>query len=569
MQTGPDNDSPSPGIRKCPTGIRGLDEITGGGLPQGRPTLISGAAGCGKTLLAMEFVVRGARDFDEPGVFMAFEESEDELIANVDSLGFALDSLVAQDRIALDGVRIERSEIEETGDYDLEGIFVRLGSAIAEVGARRVALDGIDALFAALPSEAIVRAELRRLFRWLKDQGVTAVITGEQGEKMLTRHGLEEYVSDCVIFLDHRVINQVATRRLRIVKYRGSRHGTNEYPALIDEQGFSVLPISSVCLDHRVSRERVPTGIPRLDAMLGGLGYFKGSSVLVSGTSGAGKSSVATAFADSICRQGGRCLYWSSEESPDQILRNMGSIGFDLQPHIERGLLSFHSVRPTLYGLENHLVSLHRLVQTLRPAAVILDPITNFAAVGDAAEVKTMLTRVIDFLKSAGITALFTSLTQGSDHPQLETTDEGVSSLIDTWLLLQMVQSAGERNRLLYVLKSRGMAHSNQVRELLLDDQGIHLADVFRGAGEFRTGSARIAQQGRDQSEAIALQRDRDRQRRLLELRRRDLAAQIQALEAQLAAVEEDAGSAATEESQQIAASAHEMAEISRVRGAD
>ncbi len=569
MQTGLDKDTPSSGIGKCPTGIRGLDEITGGGLPQGRPTLISGAAGCGKTLLAMEFVVRGARDFDEPGVFMAFEESEDELIANVDSLGFALDSLVARDLIALDSVRIERSEIEETGDYDLEGLFVRLGSAIAEVGARRVALDGVDALFAALPSEAIVRAELRRLFRWLKNQGVTAVITGEQGEKTLTRHGLEEYVSDCVIFLDHRVINQVATRRLRIVKYRGSRHGTNEYPALIDEQGFSVLPISSVCLDHRVSRERVPTGIPRLDAMLGGLGYFKGSSVLVSGTSGAGKSSVATAFADSICRHGGRCLYWSSEESPDQILRNMGSIGFDLQPHIEGGLLSFHSVRPTLYGLENHLVSLHRLVQTLRPAAVILDPITNFAAVGDAAEVKTMLTRVIDFLKSAGITALFTSLTPGSDHLQPETTDEGVSSLIDTWLLLQMVQSAGERNRLLYVLKSRGMAHSNQVRELLLDDQGIHLADVYTGAGEFRTGSARIAQQGRDQTEAIALQRDRDRQRRLLELRRRDLAAQIQALEAQLATVEEDTASAATQESQQIAASTHEMAEISRVRGAD
>jgi circadian clock protein KaiC len=569
MQTGLDKDTPSSGIGKCPTGIRGLDEITGGGLPQGRPTLISGAAGCGKTLLAMEFVVRGARDFDEPGVFMAFEESEDELIANVDSLGFALDSLVARDLIALDSVRIERSEIEETGDYDLEGLFVRLGSAIAEVGARRVALDGVDALFAALPSEAIVRAELRRLFRWLKNQGVTAVITGEQGEKTLTRHGLEEYVSDCVIFLDHRVINQVATRRLRIVKYRGSRHGTNEYPALIDEQGFSVLPISSVCLDHRVSRERVPTGIPRLDAMLGGLGYFKGSSVLVSGTSGAGKSSVATAFADSICRQGDRCLYWSSEESPDQILRNMGSIGFDLQPHIEGGLLSFHSVRPTLYGLENHLVSLHRLVQTLRPAAVILDPITNFDEVGDAAEVKTMLTRVIDFLKSAGITALFTSLTPGSDHLQPETTDEGVSSLIDTWLLLQMVQSAGERNRLLYVLKSRGMAHSNQVRELLLDDQGIHLADVYTGAGEFRTGSARIAQQGRDQTEAIALQRDRDRQRRLLELRRRDLAAQIQALEAQLATVEEDTASAATQESQQIAASTHEMAEISRVRGAD
>jgi circadian clock protein KaiC len=473
-----------PGISKCPSGIRGLDQITGGGLPRGRPTLIAGAAGCGKTLLAMEFIVRGAREFAEPGVFMAFEESEDELISNVRSLGFDLDDLVGTGRVALDGVQIERSEIEETGDYDLEGLFVRLGSAISAVGAKRVVLDGLDALFAALPSEAILRGELRRLFRWLKAKGVTAIITGERGDRTLTRHGLEEYVSDCVIFLDHRVMNQIATRRLRIVKYRGSRHGTNEYPILIDAQGFSVLPISSLRLEHRVSSESVSTGIPSLDEMLGRRGYFKGSSILVSGTAGAGKSSLAIAFADSICRHGGRCLYWSLEESPDQIVRNMTSIGFDLGAHLEAGRLHCHSVRPTLYGLENHLVRLHELVEALRPDAIILDPITSFTAVGDLTEVKVMLTRMIDFLKDVGITALFTGLTPGSDATELEHTDENVSSLIDTWLVLQMAQVDGERQRRLYVLKSRGMAHSHRVRELILDEGGIRLVETASAPGE-------------------------------------------------------------------------------------
>jgi circadian clock protein KaiC len=461
-------------LAKCPTGIRGLDEITEGGLPRGRPTLICGAAGCGKTLLAMEFIVRGAREFDEPGVFMAFEETEGELIENVGSLGFALDTLVTEGRVALDYVYLERSEIEETGDYGLDGLFVRLGSMIDETGARRVVLDGIEALFAALPSEGILRAELRRLFRWLKEQGVTAVITGEQGEKTLTRHGLEEYVSDCVLFLDHRVRNQVATRRLRVVKYRGSRHGTNEYPTLIDEYGISVLPISSIMLDHQVSRERVSSGIPALDAMLGGLGYFKGSSILVSGTAGAGKSSLAVAFADSLCRRGGRCLYWASEESSDQILRNMRSIGLDLAPHFASGRLHCHAVRPTLHGLESHLMSLHKLVETWQPQALILDPITNFAAIGDLAEVKLMLTRMIDFLKKSHITAIFTSLSAGID---LEQTDEGISTLIDTWLSVRMVECAGRRRRLLSVLKSRGMAHSSEVRILQLSEAGIELTE--------------------------------------------------------------------------------------------
>ncbi|TCT18836.1 circadian clock protein KaiC [Thiobaca trueperi] len=569
MQTGPQAVSHSPGLAKCRTGICGLDEITEGGLPQGRPTLVCGAAGSGKTLLAMEFIVRGARDLDEPGVFIAFEETEGELIANVRSLGFDLDDLIAQNRVALDYVYIERSEIEETGDYGLDGLFIRLGCMIEQVGARRVALDGVEALFTALSSEGILRAELRRLFRWLKEQGVTAVITGEQGQGTLTRHNLEEYVSDCVIFLDHRVNNQVATRRLRIVKYRGSRHGTNEYPALIDECGLSVLPISSVSLDHRVSRERVSTGIQRLDAMLGGQGYFKGSSVLVSGTAGAGKSSLAAAFADSVCRHGGRCLYWSSEESSAQILRNMSSIGFDLGRHIQSGLLHCFAIRPTLYGLENHLVRLHKLVVEQRPEAVILDPITNFAAVGDAAEVKIMLTRVIDFLKKEGITALFTSLAPGTGHGQLEHTDEGISTLTDTWLLLQMVQSAGERNRLLYVLKSRGMAHSNQVRELLFSERGIDLADVYTGAGQVYAGSDRLAQQARDQTAALAQRQAAERRRRTLQQKRSGLLARIHALQAQLDGIEEDAALAEAQELQRLAAAACAEAELAHARYAD
>ena len=569
MQTRPQLNGPSPGLDKCQTGIRGLDEITEGGLPRGRPTLICGAAGSGKTLLAMEFIVRGARELDEPGVFMAFEETEGELAANVVSLGFDLDALVAQNRVALDYVYVERSEVEETGDYGLDGLFVRLGSMIDQVGARRVAIDGIEALFAALPSEGILRAELRRLFRWLKDQGVTAIITGEQGERTLTRHGLEEYVSDCVIFLDHRVSSQVATRRLRIVKYRGSRHGTNEYPALIDESGLSVLPISSVSLNHRVSRERVSSGIARLDAMLGGRGYYKGSSVLISGTAGAGKSSLAATFADSVCSGGGRCLYWSSEESSDQILRNMGSIGVDLDRHVGSGRLHFFTVRPTLYGLENHLVSLHKLVGELRPEAVVLDPITNFAAIGDLGEVKIMLTRVIDFLKSECITAVFTSLTQGAGLGDLEQTDEGVSTLIDTWLLVQMVHSAGERNRLLYVLKSRGMAHSNQVRELVLSDRGIDLADVYTGAGQVQTGAARLVQEARDRSEALAQQQAAVRHRRDLEQGRRALAARIQALQAELAGFEEDQAAAEAQEEQRLSAATRTETELAQARSAD
>lgn len=547
-------------LLKCPTGIRGLDEITNGGLPQGRPTLICGAAGCGKTLLAMEFIVRGARQFHEPGVFMCFEETETELAANVASLGFDLPGLIRRKLVVVDHVRIERSEIEETGEYDLEGLFIRLGNAITSLGAKRVVLDSLEALFAGLPNEAILRSELRRLFNWLKTQGVTVIITGEKGERTLTRHGLEEYISDCVISLDHRVVNQVATRRVRIVKYRGSAHGTNEYPALIDEEGLSVLPISALGLNYPVSTARVSSGIPRLDTMLGGQGYFKGSSILISGTAGSGKSSIAASFAHSVCRRGGRCLYWSSEEAPEQIMRNMASIGIKLRPHVRKGLLRFHAVRPTLCGLEGHLVNLHKLVTDFRPEAIVLDPITNLTAVGDDAEIKGMLTRVIDFLKSQGITAIFTSLTAGGIAP--EQSEVGVSSLMDAWLLLQMVPSASERNRVLYVLKSRGMAHSNQMREFVLSHKGIDLVDVYTGPGTVYTGAARLAQESEDQAAAL-------RERQTTARRDRELEHERHSLETKLATVIAEQ-EFSRKLAQQLAATSQQVAaQLAQARQAD
>jgi circadian clock protein KaiC len=469
----------TPGIDKCPTGIHGLDEITEGGLPRNRPTLVCGSAGSGKTLLCCEFLVRGAREFGEPGVMMAFEETERELEDNSSSLGFDMEGLIRDKMLLIDHVHVERSEIEETGEYDLEGLFVRLGSMIDEIGARRVVLDSLEALFAGLPNEAILRAELRRLFRWLKEKNVTAIITGEQGEKSLTRHGLEEYVSDCVIFLDHRVINQVATRRLRIVKYRGSRHGTNEYPTLIEESGLSVLPISGAGLTYPVSNKRISSGIAALDEMLGGKGYFLGSSILISGPPGSGKTSLAAAFAERVCSDGGRCLYWSSEESSEQIMRNMRSIGIDLEGFRRKGDLMFHAVRPTVYGLESHLVALHKLVVDRKPTALVIDPITNLASIGSQSEIKSMLTRVIDFIKNEQITAVFTSL--GSVN-ELSSEHEAVSSLMDTWLGVRVMEADGTRKREFFVLKSRGMSHSHEVREMTLSEHGIGLRSAYAGA---------------------------------------------------------------------------------------
>lgn len=460
-------------LPKSPTGIPGLDEITGGGLPQGRPTLVAGGAGCGKTLFAMEFLVNGIVQFDEPGVFVAFEENAEELAQNVASLGFDLKELIRKKKLIIDYVRIERSEIEETGDYDLEGLFIRLSYAIDSIGAKRVVLDTIEVLFGALTNQGILRAELQRLFRWLKDKGVSAVITAERGERTMTRFGLEEYVADCVIVLDHRVTEQVSTRRLRIVKYRGTLHGTNEYPFLIGKNGISVLPITSVALEHKVATGRISTGIKELDNMLGGKGFHRGSSILISGPAGTAKTSLAASFIDAACQRGERCMYFAFEESTGQILRNMKSIGIDLAPHINNGLLQFHVARPTIYGLEMHLVTMYDQIQEFKPRVVVLDPITDFFAVASPTEVKAAITRIIDFLKTKQITALFTSYTSQGEH--VDQSIVGVSSLIDAWISLRNIENNGERHRGLYILKSRGMAHSNQIRSFLLTDNGIKI----------------------------------------------------------------------------------------------
>jgi len=515
-------------LPKCPTGIQGLDEITGGGLPKGRPTLVCGGAGCGKTLLATEFLVRGAMQFNEPGVFMAFEETEAELKANAASLGFDLGGLIRRKKILFDHVHIERSEIQESGEYDLEGLFVRLNYAIDSIGAKRLVLDTLEALFASLPNEAILRAELRRLFRWLKDKGVTAVITAERGREQLTRHGLEEYVSDCVILLDHRVYDQIATRHLRVVKYRGALHGTNEFPFLIGDKGISVLPITSLGLNHKISSERIATGIPRLDSMLGGRGFFRGSSILLTGTPGTGKTIVAANFAQAAARRGERVLFFSFEESPDQIIRNMHSIGLRLEPLVKRGLLQFHSARPSLYGLEMHLATMFKEIAAFKPHVVVIDPITSLMDAGTNSESKGMVTRLIDYLKGGQITTLFTSLTQGGHV--LQQSEAAMSSLMDSWLLLQDFEGNGERNRVLYVLKARGMAHSNQIREFLISDRGIDLVDAYIGPSGVLTGSARVAQEDLERAAVLASQQEADRRKRELERKRSAIERQISGL---------------------------------------
>jgi circadian clock protein KaiC len=517
-------------LEKCPTGIKGLDAITKGGLPKGRPTLICGSAGCGKTLFAMEFLMRGAMDYGEPGVFMTFEETPEDLAKNFTSLGFDLNGMISRGLIAIDHVYIERSEIEETGEYDLEGLFIRLGNAIDSIRAKRVVLDTIEALFSGLSNEGIIRAELRRLFHWLKERGVTAIVTGESGDKMLTRYGLEEYVADCVIFLDFRIEAQISTRRLRIVKYRGSSHGADEYPFLIDESGISILPITSLGLDYPVSMDRVSTGVPKLDAMLGGKGFYRGGTILVSGTAGTGKTSLSTTFADAACRRGERCLYFAFEESPSQIIRNMGSIGMDLTRWVKKGLLKFHSARPSLYGLEMHLVTFHKVIDEFNPQIFIIDPISNLSAAGTASEVKSILTRLIDHLKMKKISTFLTDLTHFGGS--LEHTSEEISSLIDTWLLLRDIELNGERNRGLYILKSRGMAHSNQIQEFMLTNRGIDLIDIYTGSGEVLTGSARAAQEAQEKASELASRLEADRRLREQERKRMALEAKIEALRA-------------------------------------
>ncbi|WDF80654.1 circadian clock protein KaiC [Mucilaginibacter sp. KACC 22773] len=529
-----------PTLPKSQTGITGLDEITGGGLPKGRPTLICGEAGCGKTLMSLEFIIRGATEFGEPGVFMAFEEKAEELAMNVASLGFDLIKLQTDNMVKIDHVHIDRSEIEETGEYDLEGLFIRLGYSIDAIGAKRVVLDTLENLFSGLTDQTILRAELRRLFGFLKGKGVTAIITGEKGEgPSLTRQGLEEYVSDCVILLDHRVINQISTRRLRVIKYRGSQHGTNEYPFLIDEDGISVLPVTSLKLGKDVSSQRVSSGIPALDNMLGGRGFFKGSSVLVSGTAGTGKTSIAAYFANETCNSGKRCLYFAFEESPKQIIRNMKSINVDMQKHIDNNLLQFYASRPTLYGLEMHLVAIYKLIKKFKPAAVVLDPITNLITVGSVSEVKSMLIRLIDFLQEEQITVMFTALTLNTIIS--DQTDEGVSSLVDAWLLVRDIEYNGERNRGMYIMKSRGMKHSNQVREFVITDNGLDLVDVYLGPDGVLTGSAREAEKLKEKT-GLALRdfavsrKDKEimRKRMMLESKITNLKAEYESIEDEL-----------------------------------
>ncbi len=459
------------GLKKTPTGIFGFDEITNGGLPKGRPTLVCGSAGCGKTIFATEFLVRGATQFNEPGVYMMFEETEKELITNVASLGFDLEYLINKRMILLDYVKVERSEIEETGEYDLEALIIRLNYAIDKIKAKRVVLDTIESLFAGLKNPFILRAELRRLFRWLKDKGVTSIITGESGEGTFTRQGLEEYVSDCVIFLNHLVKEQISTRRLRVVKYRGSSHGTNEYPFLIDENGISVLPITSLKLEHTASYERVSSGVEFLDSMLSGKGFYRGTTILFSGTAGTGKSSFAAYFADAACKRNEKVLYVALEESPEQICRNMSSIGLNFDKNIKKGLLKFFANRSTFFGLESYLTSMIKEVNNYKPDNVIIDPVSSFIIGTNHFESKAMLMRFVDFLKLKGITLIMTNLTLSGES--IEHTEIDISSLIDSWILLRIKEVEGERKRDLYILKSRGMEHSNKVFSYRLCSSGI------------------------------------------------------------------------------------------------
>ena len=529
-------DVPNSTLPKAPTGIKGLDEVSGGGLPQGRTTIVCGGPGCGKTMLGMEFLIRGARDFGDPGVLVAFEETPEEIERNVASLGFSLTELVDRKKLFLDYVFVEPAEIQETGEYDLEGLFIRLQHAVDSIGAKRVFLDTLEALFSGFSNDGILRAELRRLFRWLKERNLTTVITAERGQESLTRHGLEEYVSDCVILLDHRVREQVSTRRLRIVKYRGTSHGADEYPFLIDDQGISVLPVTSVEMQHDVSNERVSTGIPDLDDMLGGKGFYRGSSVLISGTAGSGKTTMAATFADAACRRGERCLYVGFEESVRQVARNMSSVGLDLAQWEKKELLVHKTWRPSQYGIEMHLLRIHKLIDTIQPRHVVIDPITNLVTGSEHREVYSMLMRLMDYLKSQKITCIFTSLTKTSD--EWEQTDIGISSLIDTWILCRDLELNGERNRCVYVLKSRGMAHSNQIREFFMSREGIRLVAPYIGSGLVLTGSSRMAQEAKEKADALLRSQDTERRQAALDRKRSTLQAQIEALKLEFASEE-------------------------------
>jgi circadian clock protein KaiC len=530
-------------VDKCPTGIQGLDEILGGGLPCGAPTLYSGGPGCGKTLFGLEFIVRGAERYGEPGVFISFEETAEELARNVASCGIDLLKYVKSKQIFVDYIQIDARQHETAGDYDLEGLFIRLRHAIEAVKAKRIVVDSIESLFSGFADVHVLRAEIGRLFRWLKTAGITAIITAEKGEGAFTRHGLEEYLADCVIFLDHRVDQEHSVRRLRVIKYRGANHATDEFPFLIDQDGISVMPISSVELDYAAPRTRISSGVSGLDEMFDGGGYYRGSTVLVSGTAGTGKTTLCANFVNVTCERGQRALFFAFEESQNQIARNMQSIGLNLDRWIKKGLLRIEAVRPTLTGLEGHLMRMLRSVDKFQPEVVVIDPLTNLLGVGNPKEVKAMLTRVIDHLKKDEITGMFTTLTEGGQP--IEATDVGVSSLIDTWLLLRDIETQGERNRGLYILKSRGMAHSNQIREFLITSRGVHLVDMYVSHDGALVGSARVARETmdreREKSSLTALRHLRARQQQRRRVYDADVAARKAALLADLEDLERSA----------------------------
>ncbi|BAI62202.1 KaiC homolog [Methanocella paludicola SANAE] len=554
-------------LPKAPTGISGFDDITYGGLPRGRPTLVAGGAGSGKTMFAMEFIVHGAMEYNEPGVYVTFEENVKDLKNNFASLGFDLEKLIEGKKIAVDHVFVERSQIEETGEYNLEALFIRLGYAIDSIGAKRVALDTIEVLFAGLKNDAIVRSELLRLFRWLKDRGISAVVTGEKGDKTLTRYGLEEYIADCVILLDNRVTNELATRRLRIIKYRGSRHGPDEYPFLIGKDGINIFPITSIKTDYKISKDRVSTGIKNFDKMFGGKGYFRGTSILITGTAGTGKSSFAAVYVDSACRRGEKCLYFAFEETQDQIIRNMSSIGLDLGQWVKKGLLKFHVTRPALQGLEMHLVMMEDDIKKYEPKNVVIDPITDLSAVGGGREVKSMITRLNDLMKAGGITILFTDLIRGDvnpEHPAMY-----ISSLIDTWVLLRNFEFNGERNRGLTILKSRGMSHSNQIKEFVITDRGIELIQPYIGSAGVLMGSAKVSQEARDNAEALDTRRDVEHLRIKLEEKRRELDAKVSALKAEYKAEESELEKSLEQKEQDIEIMMKEREVMSMARKAE
>lgn len=552
-------------LEKARTGIVGFDEVTSGGVPKGRPTIVCGGPGCGKTMFALEFLVHGATQYNEPGVLMTFEETSEEMAKNVASLGFNLKGLAARKKLVLEYVRIEPAEIHETGEYDLGGLFIRLQHAVDKVGAKRVVLDTVEAIFSGFGNTGLLRAEIRRLFRWLKDRGLTTVVTAEKGDGTLTRYGLEEYVSDCVIFLDHRVTDQISTRRMRVVKYRGASHIADEIPFLIDERGFSVLPASSMKLDHKVSSERISSGVKDLDDMLEGKGFYRGSSVLVSGTAGSGKSTLAAHFAQQTCRGGERCLYVAFEESAAQAMRNMRSVGLDLAKQVRRGLLRFEAWRPTQSGLEMHLLQIHKLVEAHKPAAVIIDPLTSLMA-GNSQQLHSMLMRMIDFLKDRGITGFFTALTSGHNK-EIEATEVGISSLIDTWIFARDLEVNGERNRCIYVLKSRGMANSNQVREFLMSKNGIRLMPVYVGSGTVLTGSARLSQEARERADDMLRQQTKQEQRRVLEGKRKAVEAQIEAMRSEFAQEEARVALVTQQEEQRERDASQDMLEMVSFRG--